>query len=631
MSVFFEYVAPILMDLTVRRDPAVTVDLSLGSVGGQATAVVEEMPTLGAIVDIYDPATLTKLTRGSLVRRRQIFREGDLAYETSIQNPLFLLNRRYPFGSWTSTLLDPISATTIVQEIFDNYTDGFTLFVDEDLPPISINFVGLTTFADCLTAICNAVAENDDNEPIGWTVTPDFVVRVGADASIQEYTDNFSGNGSQTVFPLTKHLVLTPGSGALGRGYVTYDNGGGPVNETLSFTGGGGTWEYDSGSNNITRTSGAPVSGTDNIQIIYSYDDDAVEDITDSSVLLVRDPAPSLESDITQIRNRIIVYGVGTTTLTDSSSFFTVISIADAVPFSDGCSVLIGGRIHLVDTVQRGEIAGIPSTLFIPATLGVEVAAGSPVRLVVQVDDVSSQNALALVEGGDGVHEFPIAYDDWTISPEIPATSGPGGGYTDERSLAEIASLTAIANAEKIQWSTAQDTVEYETYDHKTRPGKRVTFNLTNPPIVGTFKIQTVRVYQINVAPNQENGTQPPRFHATAGRVRFDINDLLQRVLLSSPSGSTSSGAPSGGGGGGGGGGGPVTFEYAEEATGAINGSNTVFTVVHPYITGSLRVYLNGVLQDLGDDYTETDTDEFTMVVAPTTGDKLTAVYKSLE
>lgn len=56
---------------------------------------------------------------------------------------------------------------------------------------------------------------------------------------------------------------------------------------------------------------------------------------------------------------------------------------------------------------------------------------------------------------------------------------------------------------------------------------------------------------------------------------------------------------------------------YNEVMTGTIDGSNTVFTTAVAFATGKLRVYLNGVRQILGDDYTVTDVDEITFTFAP--------------
>lgn len=65
--------------------------------------------------------------------------------------------------------------------------------------------------------------------------------------------------------------------------------------------------------------------------------------------------------------------------------------------------------------------------------------------------------------------------------------------------------------------------------------------------------------------------------------------------------------------------------------SGSVNGSNTVFTTVTGYISGSLIVFLNGIAQNPGDDYTETTpaSGTFTFVSAPQTNDKIVVQYKS--
>jgi len=56
---------------------------------------------------------------------------------------------------------------------------------------------------------------------------------------------------------------------------------------------------------------------------------------------------------------------------------------------------------------------------------------------------------------------------------------------------------------------------------------------------------------------------------------------------------------------------------YNEVMVGTIDSSNTVFVTATDFATGKLRVYLNGVRQILGDDYSVTGTDEITMTFAP--------------
>jgi len=64
-----------------------------------------------------------------------------------------------------------------------------------------------------------------------------------------------------------------------------------------------------------------------------------------------------------------------------------------------------------------------------------------------------------------------------------------------------------------------------------------------------------------------------------------------------------------------------------ETPSGSINGSNTVFTTANSFVTGSTRVYLNGIRQKKTDDYTETAGNQFSFVSAPLTGDNLIVDY----
>lgn len=58
-------------------------------------------------------------------------------------------------------------------------------------------------------------------------------------------------------------------------------------------------------------------------------------------------------------------------------------------------------------------------------------------------------------------------------------------------------------------------------------------------------------------------------------------------------------------------------FIWNEDATGTVNGSNTVFTSASNFIATKIGVYVNGLRQNLGVDYTETDVNEVTLTVAP--------------
>ena len=69
---------------------------------------------------------------------------------------------------------------------------------------------------------------------------------------------------------------------------------------------------------------------------------------------------------------------------------------------------------------------------------------------------------------------------------------------------------------------------------------------------------------------------------------------------------------------------------FNEIPTGAINGSNTVYTLAAAYIATTTRVYLNGLrlLLGAGNDYTESGSGQITINYAPESGDVLLVDYQ---
>ena len=72
-----------------------------------------------------------------------------------------------------------------------------------------------------------------------------------------------------------------------------------------------------------------------------------------------------------------------------------------------------------------------------------------------------------------------------------------------------------------------------------------------------------------------------------------------------------------------------TNFVDKEIPSGAINGSNTAFTLANSPVAGSEHVYLNGILQEsgAGNDYTISGAN-ITMLTAPLTGEKLRVSYR---
>lgn len=66
---------------------------------------------------------------------------------------------------------------------------------------------------------------------------------------------------------------------------------------------------------------------------------------------------------------------------------------------------------------------------------------------------------------------------------------------------------------------------------------------------------------------------------------------------------------------------------YNETPAGAQNGTNLVFTTVHPYQTGSTVVHRNGLREIRGVGYTESATATISFTTAPLASDILTIDY----
>lgn len=71
-----------------------------------------------------------------------------------------------------------------------------------------------------------------------------------------------------------------------------------------------------------------------------------------------------------------------------------------------------------------------------------------------------------------------------------------------------------------------------------------------------------------------------------------------------------------------------VRDKVGKNIVGAIDGTNKAFVLASPAVEHTLMVYLNGLLQEVGDDYTfVAGTSTFTFVDAPMIGDKVTVQY----
>jgi hypothetical protein len=156
--------------------------------------------------------------------------------------------------------------------------------------------------------------------------------------------------------------------------------------------------------------------------------------------------------------------------------------------------------------LRRYRLTNIPTDPNVPGYIHCRIKAGSKAYPWVQVDDLDAQVEAANKEGKDGIHEFTIPFGE-------------------TQNITTRAELLRRCQAYLILYSRALRGVIYATRDRKTAPNKSVSFNLTNPPIVGTFKIQDVKVDQIHIADELVE-----RYTVTAISVLLTIEDLLRRI-----------------------------------------------------------------------------------------------------
>lgn len=129
---------------------------------------------------------------------------------------------------------------------------------------------------------------------------------------------------------------------------------------------------------------------------------------------------------------------------------------------------------------------------------------GDSISIYITRDDVPAQGTIAALEGGDGIHEFPVKDSSLTL-----------------------AASQIRGDAELSLFSKTSIQVTFRSRDTKLRTGKNITLNLGAPTnLVGVFKIQQVVIKEFG-QPN----TFPMRT-VTASSYLYTLDHLLNRVML---------------------------------------------------------------------------------------------------
>lgn len=257
---------------------------------------------------------------------------------------------------------------------------------------------------------------------------------------------------------------------------------------------------------------------------------DVPDDINDSDSDLLFDTPFRSETDGSQIRNRIFVRGSGSSTTdatqiaTPTASVFVIgtaigatsIGVSDTSVYPSTGGQVIDSSTGIVYKYLGVSVPSGNGTLILSPDTPVTAAIvqGTAIKNFLQVDDIESQNALAIIERDangnptDGVHEFTV----------------------DDSSLTLPIQLFIRGRAELELFSRPIVTVYYSTRDANSRPGAMVHVNRTAPPLVGDFLIQDVVIDQIHQL--HGGGTIiTPRYTVQASSVRYDLTDLLLEIL----------------------------------------------------------------------------------------------------
>lgn len=282
----------------------------------------------------------------------------------------------------------------------------------------------------------------------------------------------------------------------------------GTYDQSLRAVGQGQTLYYNA--SQIAAIEPDPIPVWPNPDGPFLEDVDVPDDIDDSNMSLLRDPQVEVYKDNSQIRNKVFVKGRGTVTTAAAAIGATTLLVADGNAFS-----LNGGKIIIdsLATVPYETVNGDETGYYLTLSEGLPIAVRSGAELAnfLELNDLPAQQELGKIERDsdgnvtDGIHEYMIV--DPTLRSEFQ--------------------LYMRAAAELELFARPIIKVRYATRDPKTRSGKTVNINLSNPPIKGEFLIQNVTIDQVH----DESDQLMPRYTAEASSTRYELNDLLLAII----------------------------------------------------------------------------------------------------
>ncbi len=483
----------------------------------------------------------------------------NVRYDVSAIDLTYLLRRRRPFKSYIAQ-----PANLIAADLITNFAPAFTATnVQAALASVSIRFDGSLDLPGCLSALANLIGGFwyvDSGADLHFFLTesssaPDTI----DNANVSAFNDGSLRSTSDISQSVTRVYVKGAGSttsAAVANGATSI-----PVNDASQFDPAGGTVLAGVNVVTYTGTSGGGslaggIAGKNGYSTLTAQANVGAitMSVTDSSQFV------NANAHLADPSGNVITYtGAAANTLTGippsgAGSILTVIpngstikqaypsptgsltvirlkaASASAAGFSSGTAksgtqvfaytgtsgnaltgvsgmtaLIVAGDPVVPGSGGPGTLTGVPSSS--TGSIGVALLQGDPVNLWAQRDNASAQAALAAIEGGDGIHE----------------------GFLSRPSLINNTECNTAGDAVLTVYQSPIVTVNYATRDLKTKSGKTVSINLTNPPIVASLTIQDVTITEcIN--------SRGPLYRATASTVHITLQDLLTRILSTTPS-----------------------------------------------------------------------------------------------
>jgi hypothetical protein len=308
----------------------------------------------------------------------------------------------------------------------------------------------------------------------------------------------------------------------------------------------------------------------------YTSEGDAPSTLTNPLL----DPTVEYTIDLTQIRNRINVCGLSTTTTAAVPAGTTILPVTSSAGFSGG-SVLVNGSVYSVSAVNFAVNAPIPDFCNSAAVAGDTLlgvgnwnassyhgdgngrGACNAVGQILLYSSISGGALRGIPASGAGaiiaaiasattstVTDLPCIILGSGLASALPAgtevqlfvqrndtaaqssLSGLEGGdgiheyLITDSSLTTVSACQARGDAELALYASSIVSLKYATRDTHSRAGKTLTVSLGAPTNIST----TLRIQRVTVDQFDASGRLTPRYTVEASSVRFSLEDLLRQL-----------------------------------------------------------------------------------------------------